>query len=1138
MSQQTKLFFAAITVATLSIIAYTCQFQQKDKIHSSKKSTKVLFEQKEEDGNRKLQEIGERMQQEFEKTRNPTTRTIPQGALINAKNATEKILQSSGGDNIAVADLDWQNRGPSNVGGRTRAILFDANDATNNTVFSGGVGGGLWKSTNFQSAAPSWTPIDDFFDNIAITAIVQDQNNPSTMYFGTGEGWFNVDAIRGLGIWKSTDSGATWAQLAATNNSNFNYTQDLLIDNNGNLYASTRDRGVQRSTDGGTSFQQVVGSSVGVGATNRATDLELGPDGDIYAALGIFSTGAVFHSADNLGANTGAAGNWTAITPPGSFYRIELATAASQSGRIYAVCQGNGSNDVTNISRTDNHGASWTSVTVPTFCDQGTTNNFTRGQAWYDLIAGVDPTNANRIYVGGVDGLRSDDGGSTWTQITSWTGGFNCVGLGSGQFVHADHHAIVFEPGNSNKLVWGTDGGLFHTLDGTIAAPVFISKNKNYNVTQFYGTAIHPDIASHYFLAGAQDNGTQRFNAPGYSSTVQVTGGDGGIPHIDQDNPDIQITVFTNNNYNISTNGGESFAAGARSNTGRFINPSDYDNSANILYAAAGNNQYFRWDNPATGGNTNSTLTVNELGGQVSAVFTSPNVANRVYFGTGAGTIVRVDNANTGASGSIKVGTVLFNGPGFISSVEVQTGNENHLIATISNYGVASVFESTDGGSNWTNIEGNLPDMPVRWGIFNPTNSNEVLLATELGVWSTSNLNGVNTVWMPTNANLANVRVDMLQYRSSDDIIVAATHGRGLYVAGGAVPSCTDGVKNGTELGVDCGCNCPNNCNGNPAPAETIETAIEIVANGTINTNGATTGNGCYGCANSSHADWYSFTAPENGTLDVGSCGGNSDSRLFIHEGVCGFLNTLASSDDACNMANGDAFASQLLGVPVECGKTYYLEWDNRWDGNAFAFTFAYNMTAACEGGGNGGDQCAATLTDATINNGMGEIVSATYQAETTLSSSGDVMAASTVNFEATTSITLTAGFSVQAGATFSAKIATVNCPNNVQPALAEARGSNLAVTTEPIGVNQITVYPNPISSQATVDYELVNKTPISLAIYNSNGQLVKVLLDKVVQETGQYTMPLNVSDLPQGIYYVNLQSDSGNLIKKLMVIR
>ncbi|TMI86450.1 MAG: hypothetical protein E6H08_21015 [Bacteroidetes bacterium] len=104
-------------------------------------------------------------------------------------------------------------------------------------------------------------------------------------------------------------------------------------------------------------------------------------------------------------------------------------------------------------------------------------------------------------------------------------------------------------------------------------------------------------------------------------------------------------------------------------------------------------------------------------------------------------------------------------------------------MVTYSNYGVNSIWETTNGGTSWTSVEGNLPDMPVRWAMFDPRNSDWAIIATEVGVWSTDNLNGGSTDWDPTNSGLANVRVDMLQYRASDRTIAAATHGRGLFTA-------------------------------------------------------------------------------------------------------------------------------------------------------------------------------------------------------------------------------------------------------------------------------------------------------------------------------------------------------------------
>jgi PKD repeat protein len=119
---------------------------------------------------------------------------------------------------------------------------------------------------------------------------------------------------------------------------------------------------------------------------------------------------------------------------------------------------------------------------------------------------------------------------------------------------------------------------------------------------------------------------------------------------------------------------------------------------------------------------------------------------------------------------------------GSISCIEVGA-TENTLLVTYFNYGLTSVWMTTDGGTTWVSKEGNLPDMPVRWALIHPTNPNEAILATELGVWATSNLLASSPTWVPSNSGLANVRVDMLQYRSSDKMVAAATYGRGLFTS-------------------------------------------------------------------------------------------------------------------------------------------------------------------------------------------------------------------------------------------------------------------------------------------------------------------------------------------------------------------
>ncbi len=730
--------------------------------------------------------VDKAMSYEFELTKDPALNIVPRERLMAAENYRLQKLASLNRTTTAVPAINWTERGPNNVGGRTRTLIYDLNDAGNGykKVFAGSVGGGIWVTTDITVASPTWTRIDDLLGNLAVTTLAQDPSNTQNIYAGTGEGWFNADAIRGLGIWKSSNGGTSWSQLAATSTSTFYYLQKIVVTGTGAVLAATRNGGVQRSTDGGASWTKVLGNGTGGGSNDNAADLEIAANGYIYCSVGILSSDGIYRSTDG-------GINWTKIyNSAADEERIELACAPTDQDKIYALIQDNNApntDGIKTIMSTSNATAgtpTWTNLTNPSWCDQGSTSSdFTRGQAWYDLIAAVDPSNANTVFIGGVDVMKSTDGGTTWSQVTRWAGG--CTGAQ----IHADNHVITFNPGSSSEFLVGNDGGIYRTSDGGTS---FASRVSSYNVTQYYACAIHP-TSTNYFLAGAQDNGTQKFTSAGMNSTTTPTGGDGAFCHIDQTDGNVQITSYVYNNYFVSLNGGTSFTQrffAPSGTTGEFINPTDYDDNANILYGASGSGSFFRWNDAGSGGTSTDHVTVtNFSGGRVRHVAVSPQTSNRVYFGLNNGSVVRVDNANTGTS---IAGTVIRSGSGSVSCVAIDPANEDHMLVTYSNFGVTSIYESlnaTQASPTWTAVEGNLPDMPVRWALFDPRNSDWALIATDLGVWSTDDLNGGATDWDPTNIGLANVRIDMLQYRSSDRTIAAATHGRGLFTA--IVPTST-----------------------------------------------------------------------------------------------------------------------------------------------------------------------------------------------------------------------------------------------------------------------------------------------------------------------------------------------------------
>ena len=730
-------------------------------------------------------------EQEFRLTKDPALNIVPRERLIpimediNARKTMRGPQPYAG----VVSTATWVERGPVNVAGRTRAIMFDPNDATKKKVWAGGVGGGLWWTDDVTLPSPTWINVSDLWSNMAVTAIAHNPANTQQFYVGTGEGWGNLDAIRGAGIFKTTNGGATWTALASTtSNTNFDYINKIVVTSSGIVFAATSSRfcnagGIYKSTDGGTTWTLSFGvqGSTCAGSNCSGADIEIGSDGTLYASTGIFYTGGIYKSTDN-------GTTWTQINtgtngfPTSGFQRIEIAVAPSDANRLYAMTQDENTYGLFNIYTSANKGSTWTTCTKPSWVDQSCSSpstDMTREQAWYDLILTVDPLVATTVIAGGIDLMKSTNTGSSWTQLSSWC---TCC---SRQYVHADQHAILYRPGSSTVAVVANDGGVYYSSNMTAAIPTFSQRNYGYNVTQFYSCAIHPTAGQNNFLAGAQDNGTQKFTTSFQNSTTEVTGGDGAFCFIDQTNGNYQIASYVYNNYYRTTNNwSTSSTISSSSTTGDFINPADYDDVNNILYSSYSTTQLQRISGLESATPSSPVqFTVTGMTAMASHIRVSPYATagtTTLFVGTQNAKLYKITNAQGAAPISTSIGSTAFPADASISCVEIGA-TESDLLVTFYNYGVTSVWRTTNGGTTWTSKEGNLPDMPIRWAVYNPNDRNEVLLATETGVWSTADITVISPVWVPNNNGLANVRVDMLQYRNSDKEMIAATHGRGLY---------------------------------------------------------------------------------------------------------------------------------------------------------------------------------------------------------------------------------------------------------------------------------------------------------------------------------------------------------------------
>ena len=253
---------------------------------------------------------------------------------------------------------------------------------------------------------------------------------------------------------------------------------------------------------------------------------------------------------------------------------------------------------------------------------------------------------------------------------------------------------------------------------------------------------------------------------------------------IDQQAPAYQFGSYVFNQYQRSTNNGASWSSvNLNASTGQFINPIDYDNTVKIMYCGDDAGAYRRWTDPQTGSTSDVVTTTALNSSSVYAITVCPYTANRVYFGTAAGRVVRVDAANTVASPA--AGTLLGTLTANISNISFGQ-SEDTIIVTASSYSGTQVYYTTNGTSatpTWVSKDGNLPDMPVRWSLPVPGSAGKrVLLATETGVWYTTDITAATVTWLP-DPTFPTVRTDMLKLRASDNTVAAATHGRGMWSA-------------------------------------------------------------------------------------------------------------------------------------------------------------------------------------------------------------------------------------------------------------------------------------------------------------------------------------------------------------------
>ncbi len=719
----------------------------------------------------------------------------------------------------------WQFVGPSNVAGRVRTLAFHPQNP--DVLFAGGVSGGVWRS---DDRGANWRALSDDAVNLNIGALLIDAARPDVMYAGTGELYRNSgmpwSPMSGAGILKSSDGGRTWHQLTATANADFRYVSDLVASPHdaNRLYAATNS-GIWRSDDAGQSFTRVLrpvdaqdqalyegcndlamrsdtpGDWLLASCASRSIDDRYWLPGTVTPpACGGPCPAAVFVNADAAGTGT-----WRSVLSEAGQGRTQIDIHRADQRVLYASSAsivpgpdrtGDGLGDYDNglhaVFRSDDGGQSWRAtvrntdpVKLNTTLLSHASGAFARscfgdpaddwyGAGWYNHTIAVDPVDPNRVWVGGMDAYRSDDGGRNFGLASWW---WSTPGRPS--YVHSDQHLLKFDPrfdGTSNARLYSTnDGGVAVTDDarGTVArgdsAPCAPRDNQiawrtvsgRLGTTQFYSGAVSPHDGR--AIGGTQDNGTLYAPAdPGNQEFVHVLGGDGGNVAFDPVNP---ATVYASIYYvslHRSDNFGQSFrqvVSGINDNT-IFVMPWTLDPSApSRIYA--GGTRIWRSDNRGDSWRAvSASLGGTAFGNRASAIGVARSRPDRVLAGNQLG-IYRNDAtlaASTGTSWSVRSPRV-----GWVSSLVFQNNDANIAWATYSSIGGTHVWRSADGGLTWSPRDGSgpgaLPDVPVHSLVIDPAAPGRIYLGTDLGVFFSPD---AGLTWAVENTGFANVIVERL----------------------------------------------------------------------------------------------------------------------------------------------------------------------------------------------------------------------------------------------------------------------------------------------------------------------------------------------------------------------------------------
>jgi photosystem II stability/assembly factor-like uncharacterized protein len=526
---------------------------------------------------------------------------------------------------------------------------------------------------------------------------------------------------------------------------------------------SSSTSGIWKSTDGGTTWTKKT--------SNIWIDMEFKPgDPNIICASSVgYASSLINRSADN-------GDTWAYYTVASGGYRSELAVTANNSSIVYMLSCNN-SGGLNGVYKSTNSGTSFTRVDDGTksmlyYYSDGSGSNV--GQGTYDLCIAASPSDANTVYIGGINNWKTTNGGTTWLINNMWTSHpyYNYSGAPE---VHADKHALAFQ--NSTTLFEGNDGGIYKTTNG---GTNWTDLTNGIVISQIYRIGISQTDAN-VVLTGLQDNGSKKYTG-GLSSWVDVYGGDGMECIVDFNNTTSYMYVtYVNGEIQRNTDGFSSYYTTQISAnipggqpTGAWVTPYIMNpTNAAILYAG-----YDKvWKTTNRGDSWTSASQVLSATAKLRSLAIAPSNTNVLYAAAQTNMWKTTDGGATNWS-AITLPTASIN----VTYIAVKNNDPNTVWITYGGYTTGSkVYESTNGGTSWTNISTGLPNLPlmniVQYKV--ATDRNVLFVGTDVGVY----VKDGSASWASFNTGLPNVVVTELEiyYGGSVNKLRAGTYGRGLW---------------------------------------------------------------------------------------------------------------------------------------------------------------------------------------------------------------------------------------------------------------------------------------------------------------------------------------------------------------------